>query len=209
MKRFLVCALCVLCSLSVLVGCSRANKFGEAEGGRFVDKKTDIRYGFAPACYEPIAIDTSEVYGKHENFELYKIVGADPEKWLCESAGTVFYAEGVHLPALNEMNISKTELLIDTSRTAEVSEEISRAFIDAYCGGESIDRPQPSESEIEHSVMLRFSDTSIGLYYSLSYLELKEDYTVDGVSLGRCFVFNRFEGRCVAVSDLLAEYFNV
>ncbi len=204
MKKYIFSALCVvLCVLTV--GCS-SDSF-EISDGRFVNKKTDIAYTDAPACYEPIEMSTKK-YGEIDSVILYEIVGADPEKWLCESTGTVFYAEGVQLPALSEMNISKSELLLDTSNGKELSADTSGAVIDAYTEGENISRPMPLSEEIVHTVSLRFSDSSLGICYLLSYMELSEDYTVGESNYGRYFVFNRFENRCVAVSDLLGSYFD-
>ncbi len=202
MKKYIISAACVLLCL-MLVGCS-SNTF-KVSDGKFVDKKTDIAYKDAPACYEPIEIGTKK-HGELDSLVLYEIVGADPARWLCESTGTVFYADGVHLPALSEMNISKSELLINTTDTKELSADISSAVIKAYTDGESIARPMPSAEELAHSVMLKFYDSSIGICYLLSYMELKEDYTVGDTNYGRYFVFNRFEGRCVAVPNLLGEY---
>ncbi len=202
MKKYIISAFCILLCV-MLVGCS-SNTF-ELTDGKFVDKKTDIAYTDAPACYEPIEIGTKK-YGELDSLVLYEIVGADPAKWLCESTGTVFYADGVHLPTLSEMNISKSELLIDSANTIELSADISSAVIRAYSDGESIERPMPSGEELVHSVMLKFSDNSIGICYLLSYMELKEDYAVGDTNYGKYFVFNRFEGRCVAVSNLLGEY---
>ncbi len=203
MKRYITSALCVLTCALLLCGCS-GNSF-ELSDDKLVNKKTDIAYHYAPACYEPISRGMEKL-GEYNSLVLYEIVGADPEKWLCEEMGAVLYADGVSLPTLAEMNISSAEVLIDTVDKKTLSSETTAALISAYVSAEGTSRPSVSEKSIAHSVMLRFSDESIGICYMLSYLELKEDYTQGDTNYGKYFVFNRAENRCVAVPDLLNEY---
>lgn len=202
-----VAAVCVLCL--ALSGCSKGNKFTEGSDGKYVDNKTKITYLSAPACYEPINMGDS-VYGELGITELYAIEGADPQKWLCETSGSVLYAEGVKLPSLAEMNISYANIVdndnaVVTVRDGSVIGEIVRV----YTEGERIRRPMVLESAYSANVRIKFADETIGIYYILAYVELKEDYTVlndDGTetNYGKKFIFNRFDGTCVAAGDVLS-----
>ncbi len=202
--------LVVSCALSLLASCTKGNKFDMNDDGNFVDKKTNIVYTAAPACYEPIAMG-EEVYGtlKGENADvlMYEIVGAASDKMLCESTGTVFYAEGFTLPTLNKMNISACEIEIGIDSFRDVFSEDTETLIRTYTEGESFERPMASASLIVQSVRVRFEDSDLGLYYYLSYMELSEDYVFDGVNYGKYFLFNRFENRCVSADGLLDGYF--
>ncbi len=202
MKKYIFPVLCVILA-AILIGCS-TNDF-EVSGDKLVDKKTNIPYTFAPDCYVPIEMST-KVYGVIDKVTLYEIVGANPEHWLSESTGTVLYSGDVQLPTIGEMNISRTELLIDTSSSVELDAELSSTLIAAYIGNENISRPMPPSDGIVHVVSIRFSDSSIGIAYLLTYMELTEDYIVADSNYGRYFLFNRFEERCVAVGNLLGEY---
>lgn len=193
--------------------CSNENKFKVNDDGQYVDKKTDIAYIDAPACYEPIAMG-EELYGKMESAQIYEIVGADPEKWLCESMGTVFYAADVKLPTLDGMDISYVSVNKNDVEVVKLSDEDTvSAIVSTYANGEAIRKPSYTESMLDISWHLKFADESIGIYYVLNYIELTEDYIVtddSGVQInyGRKFIFNRFENKCVAAGDALASCVN-
>ncbi len=201
-KKLLRGALCLLLACTALSACSRANKFKYHEDGRYEDKKTGIIYSYAPLCYSPIAISEKK-FGDMDKIELYQIEGTTSDKFLCDLSGTVFCAEGVTLPTLDKMTISETKILINSKNELSVSDEDTAALVAAYTSGESFDRPM---SGVSMSVSIRFADHSLGLYYTITYMELSEDYILDGENLGRRFLFDRFEGRCVCVDALIDDY---
>ena len=193
----LIALLSIICAVTLLfTACSNAKKFKVNDDGQYVDKKNNIAYVDAPACSEPIAMG-EELYGKMESAKIYEIVGADPEKWLCESMGTVFYAADVKLPDLDEMDISYIRVNADDiERTRIFDEDTVSALVSAYVYGEAMRKPSYTESMLEISWHLKFADESIGIYYVLNYIELTEDYIVtddSGVQInyGRKFIFNR------------------
>ena len=212
MKRYgyllsAVAAVCVLCI--ALSGCAKGNKFTEGNDGRYIDNKTKIAYLSAPACYEPIKMGDA-VYGELGITELYAIDGANPEQWLCETSGSVLYAESVKLPTLKEMNISYANIVDnDNSVIAVRDESVIREIVRVYTEGERIRRPMVLESAYAANVRIKFADETIGIYYILAYVELKEDHTVlndDGTETndGKKFIFNRFDGTCVAAGEVLS-----
>lgn len=215
MRKFIfkkITPLAVVCAVMLAsAGCSSENKFGVNAEGQYVDKKTDIAYIDAPACYEPIEIG-DELYGKIGSAEIYEIVGAAPEKWLCESTGTVFYASDAVLPTLDEMELSYAAVTVDATELFKITDgDMISALVSSYCEGEAIRKPNYTDTMLNINWRLKFADTSVGIYYVLNYIELNEDYIVTGdggeqINYGRKFIFNRFEDKCVAVGDVLSEY---
>ncbi len=196
-KKTFTCALCLLLATLTLAGCSKGNKFDRSDNGGYVDKKTGIVYIDAPGCYEPIAM-SDELYGVIGEAELYRIEGADPEKWLCEKiAGAVFYAEDVELPALDELDVSHAEIMLEDVALTKLSDKAIDDVIKAYTEGERISRPMVREEQIEINWRIRFADEDLGLYYQLAFMEL-----TDGTKI----IFNRFEGVCVEAGDILDSY---
>ena len=206
----IVCAACIL--LTLLCSCSKGNKF-EADGAVYKDKKTDVSYEAAPACYEPISVG-SEVYGESENVSFYEIEGQNPLNWICEEGGTVFYADGVELPSLDEMEISYINICVETNTTVtrtkvQSAEDISD-IVSAYVSADSI-YYRGNTPALTYKI--RFADSSNGVFYSVVFVRYAEDYTVketDGTekNYGKDFLYNRFEDRFVQAPDALVKYIN-
>lgn len=212
-NRYITAVVAVLLTGALLLcGCSKGNKF-EMSDGKYVDKNSGITYNAAPACYEPIAVG-EELYGTLKKAELYKIEGADPEKWLCEVNGTVFYADDVTLPTLGKMNISYAEVVLeDTVLVTITDSEVIASIVAAYEEGNAVSRPYVASAEdYEINWRIRMADETLGIYYILSYVEINEDHIVEGdsgeeINLGRKFIFNRFEdNRCVVAGDVMDKY---
>ena len=208
MKRTFGLISLLLVLLLALTSCAGGNKF-EADGLGFVDKKTDVNYNFAPLCYEPMALE-EKIYGTDGDLEFYKIVGQDPLKWLGEADGGVFYAEGITLPTLDKMTVSRVELCTDGNQTfvrdritdsVDISELIAE-----YMAGESIYYPNNSPSL---SYKLRFADDTIGVYYCVDFVRYAEDYvvTVSGeeINYGTDFLYNRSEKKFIVAPETLSE----
>lgn len=197
-KRFYCLSLvALLCALTLLLG-SCSERF-VSEGPDYRDRETKVTYEYAPFCYE--AIETSkDVYAESENDIFYEIVGQDPLKWLCESSGTVFYAKGISLPSLDKMNISYIDICAEGSSVAvrskiTDSEHIS-AIVSSYISADSLEY---SGDVASVSYKIRFADTSLGLYYSVSFL---------GYADGSAYIYNRSEERMVKAPAELINYIN-
>lgn len=193
-----------------LTSCSDKKNDFSFDSGIYTDVRSDAKYYSAPGCYEPIATDP-EVYGVINETKFHKIVGLDPEKWLCEPLGNVFYATDVTLPTLDKMDIARTEIVLEDEVLYTVTPDEAQALIDAYAQGERLTRPVWTAESFDVNWRVRFVDETLGLYYVVAYLEFKEDYIEkrdDGTEInhGKRFLYNRFEGVFVAVDGVLEEY---
>lgn len=210
--RKLVVALSVLLVFTtVLAGCSKRGKFESGDNGIYRDKKTSVSYKDAPACYEAYE-RSDELYGSGKGVSFYTIVGLDPLEWLCEESGTVFYSENTKLPTLSEMDISSVGIYWETSeilKLADVTDENMIAGLKgSYVSGISLTY-LPDTPTINWKI--KFCDTSLGLCYTVTYLEYAEDYIVTGedgeqINCGRKFFRNRYEGKFVPAGDWLDSY---
>lgn len=200
--RALALMLCCVMLVGGMTSCRLHKVAFDAEGNQYVDGRTDIRYTDAPGCYEPVAIGKEYAkiyYNRKASVTLHEVGGMDPAQWLCEEGKTVFYAEGVKLPTLNEMAPEKVHLCIEEAATMVLStitdaEDIA-ALIDVWQNGEEV-----TYTGLEPNVNLRVkfeSQTYPGLYYSLIYLEYGD---------GSKVLYDRYAARCVNVGDVLLEY---
>lgn len=219
-KRYISALALVLCICALACACTKKYDFS-MDGGAYVDHRLNISYTAAPSCYEPIKMDT-EIYGEMDKVKFFRIIGADPEKWLCEELGNVFYADGVKLPTLGEMTLTYVDLfdseqldadLLDDEEPLErvTDADVIGTIVDAYCNGENVSRPVWTQSSFDVNWRIKLADESIGIYYVLTYVELKENYVEianDGTQIdhGKKFLYNRFESRLVPVDGILDEY---
>ena len=184
-KNIILRTLALVACLSLLVLPSCSKKLTRQEdGGAFYDKKEDVKYYLASLAYEPIAIG-DEMYAKAGKTEFYQIIGKDPTQWLCQTYGGVYYAEGVTLPELDEMEIDHIRVMDDTSLVSFVKDgEVIDDIISAYFGGETVDYYNVTP---KINWTLKFADEELGLYYVISYIEYDEDYieVIDGVEMNR------------------------
>lgn len=210
---YIFSAIVVILAVALLfTACSKGNRF-EMSGGKYVDKTSGITYYAAPACYEPIEI-SDELYGTLEKVELYRMGAADPEKWLCEANGSVFYSSDMELPSLGGLDISYAEIVLEDTVLVKITDmSVINAVVTAYEDSEDVGRPYVATAEdYEINWRIRIADETRGIYYILSYVEIGESYVVEdenGVErdLGKKFIFNRFENnRCVVAGDILDEY---
>ena len=197
-------AIALLCVVSTLLcSCSKGNKF-VSDGADFVDKKTDVSYLYAPACYEPIERG-EDIYGKTKTVTFYEIKGQDPLKLLCEENGTVFYAEGTSLPTLDKMNISYMEICSESSsltvnKKVESTADIS-TIVESYVMGENLYYGAVVPTQ---TYKIRFADTSLGIYYSFVFVR----YADEIAGKGHDFIYNRYEGKFTPAPEILVEYIN-
>lgn len=213
--RYIAAVALVLCVCALLAACSNKGNSFKMQDGMYVDTKTNVSYYDAPACYEPIEIGT-ELYGTLGEAKLYKMPGADPKQWLCDASGTVFYAEGVVLPAVDGLNTSTMTLVYEKDSKEFAAAAVTDGAVislvaKTYTEGQSIEKPYWTASMYDVNWRIRFIDETRGICYVLAYFELTEDYigTDDSgaeVNYGRKFIYNRFEDKMVAAGDVLDVY---
>lgn len=194
-RLFGIIALLLVCSL-LLSSCSK--KF-VSDGADYKDKKTNVTYAYAPFCYEAIAISDEE-YAKTGNSVFYAIEGQDPLKWLCESSGTVFYSKSLTLPTLDKMNISYIDICAETASVTVKSTITDGGDIAAIISSYVSEAPLTYFGDVaSSSYKIRFADTSLGLYYSVSFFAYSD---------GSAYLFNRSENRFVKAPAELLNYIN-
>ncbi len=218
-KRILA-ALAALALLACLSACQGAKINYNQDNGSYTDKKGNT-YLRAPSCYEPVSYDSEKPYGTLTagigTFDLYTITGTEPGEWLSTADQDVMYLESVKLPTLQEFGTNCVYICREGERihafaTLQTQAEID-AVVKAYLEGESI--PYPARVA-EQSLRLRFASSEYPhLYYRLAYLEYSSDVIVystdaDGneieTNYGKYFIYNRDEGRCVPVGDVVHKY---
>lgn len=207
----LVCSLCA---------CGGTKIQYNGDDGSYTDKKGNT-YLHAPAAYEPVSYQSDKAVAKLTagigEFDLYQIAGAGEGEWLTTADGDVLYLDSVQLPTLAEFSTDRVYVCQEGERihafaTITKAEEIN-TLLEVYLNGESI--PYPSRVAKE-SLRLRFASNEYPfLYYRLTYLEYSSDvivYTTDAngneteVNYGKYFIYNRDDGRCVPVGDILHIY---
>ena len=206
MKKNLIRTAALLMSVLMLtasLSSCRLHKVSfDAQNNRYIDTRTSISYTDAPGCYEPVAIGKEYAkisYGRKATVTLHEVGNMDPAQWLCEEGKTVFYAEGVILPTLNEMAPEKVHLCIEEAITMVLTTVTDAAdiaaLIDAWQNGEEV-----TYTGLEPTVNLRVkfeSEKYPGIYYSLIYQEYSD---------GSKVLYDRYAARCVNVGDVLIEY---
>lgn len=206
-----VSVLLLVCTVGALLcSCGKGNKF-LYQGEVFKDKKTDVVYRYALACYEPISTE-EEVYGSTDTTSFYALSGKDPLKWLCEESGTIFYAEDVTLPYIDEMDISYADICAETTSTITRQKIVDGGDLEAIINGYvEADGIYYLGKTPESTFKIRFADTSLGIYYSLTFIRYADDYTVYGedsseTNYGKDFLYNRFEDKFVPAPAELVKY---
>ena len=217
-KQIALAAVTLALALS-LCACGTKITYNQ-DNGSYTDKKGN-EYLRAPSAYEPVSYESEKAMGKMVagigEFELFQIANANEGEWLTTADGDVLYLESVKLPTLAEFGTDRVYICregekIHAFATVTKTNEID-ALIDAYVNGESI--PYPSRVA-EQSLRLRFASEEYPfLFYRLAYLEYSSDvivYTTDAdgneieTNYGKYFIYNRDEGRCVPVGDVVHAY---
>ena len=213
----LAIAALVLC----LCSCGGVKIEYDQDNGSYTAKNGKV-YFRAPSSYEPVAYDSEKAYGSLTvgigEFELFTMTNAPVEgDWLTTAERDVLYAEGASLPALQDFGTDRVLICregekIHAIHTITDSAEIE-ALIGLYLEGESIAYPTRVAKE---SLRLRFaSKENPHLYYRLTYLEYSSDVIVYGTdengaetetNYGKYFLYDRDEGRCVPVGDVIHKY---
>lgn len=172
----------------------------EAEGDRYIDRSTGIYYLAAPINYEPVSY-TRKPYGKLTGNYVYPITGKSTSEWLAEDyygIFSVYYAENITLPSLNEFHPDRIQVCSDNSsavvRLADIKDEddvdsIIRCILNAP------EAPQPTSSEAVYTLRISSSRYS-WIYYNVTYI----------VSDSGRYYYDRGTGRCVEADGIVAEY---
>ena len=216
--RYIALALaCVM--LLCLCACGAKIEYNQ-EDGSYKDKRGN-EYLRAPSCYEPVSYLSEEPWGTMVagigEFDLFAVANAEEGDWLTTADGDVLYKKGVTLPTLQEFSadqilICREGEIIHAFARVETQAEINE-IVSTYLESESV--PYPGRMA-EQSLRLRMTSEEYPfLYYRLTYLEYSSDvivYSTDEngqeieTNYGKYFIYNRDDGRCVPVGDVLHKY---
>ena len=181
------------------------------------DTKTGATYRILPASYEPIA--RGEEYGELDmngvDYILHRVAGLEATEWLCSVYGDVYCAEELDPATFDAWNINAlhvctntnlvTDALLikpDAAHPRELCDELFALLQDTYKSGTPV--YYPSYATAEEVYTLRFeSEDAPGLYFSIKLIKYTEDIYEGETNLGRTFLYDRYAGRCVAVSDII------
>lgn len=187
MKQIVRLALCLLLvGAALLTSCSRVPTM-KYEDGAFTHPRTHVTYLQAPAYYEAVARGTESVAkidgDKLDDLLLYPITGMEQSQWLCGEDYSVFYAEGVSLPALWEMQATSLLICQTDEKTTALSEITSlqtiEELVEIYRNGVCFDYTELDSAENMVRYDLKFvSSAYTGLQYDLTYWSLEEDALV-------------------------------
>ncbi len=192
-----VCALLLLSllALSALASCGeRRIRFRD---GWYVDSEAGIRYQVASVSYEPMA--AGEEYAACEDYMLYTVGEADPSQWLAEwfdGIGALYYAEGVHLPTLEEFKADCLYLGNAGDRFTAIAHTNHGGLIKAVVAAFSDCEKTILPPEYEAAYQLKFTSASYDWFcYSVMYI----------VADGRNILYDRGTGVTVDCGDLLKD----
>ena len=162
-----------------------------------MDSEAGIRYQVASVSYEPMA--AGEEYAACEDYMLYTVGEADPSQWLAEwfdGIGAVYYAEGVHLPSLEEFKADCLYLGNAGDLFTAIAHTNNGGLIKRVVSAFSDCEKTVLPPEYETAYQLKFTSTSYDwLCYSVMYI----------IADGRNILYDRGTGVTVDVGDLLKD----
>ena len=210
-SRWIASVAVVVVSALWLCACTGPTLVDRSEG--CVDNQSGVTYVHASACYEPVALGDkhgSLQVGDKITYALHEIKGMDPLKWLATKEGDVLYAKDMALPTLTQMKPVAIRVCMDASTVVEACRlddvAVVQSVAEQYENGVSVTRPTET-APVRYTV--RFcSETYAGLYYTLTYLEYVSAVEENGVNYGHYFLYDRMQGRFVAVDDTIHRLIN-
>lgn len=186
MKSILRSLSLLMCCVLLFSACSNLNTF-KFEDEQYKDTKNNITYLQAPLYYEAVKlIDGGVARVKRsvgEDLVLYAVEGADRKEMLANDQYELYYAEGVTLPKVWDMNVSEiyicqTKLISAQIASVNKAEDVA-ALIELYKNGTSFSKTKVSMEQAKGHYYLKFvSKDYPSIYYCLEYLEFEEEVLV-------------------------------
>lgn len=199
--RKIVLFLAVLFCLSTLISCGESLPSFKSKNGKYTVGKNV--YVPSPLMYEPTSVGEAYAYYKKSDLTLYQIGEFDPALWLTEEyvsgLTTVFHAESITLPTLEELDAEKITVCQSEEITLGLFEikdkELIYTLSDLYENGERVTLPV-TYPDTEYDLKF-YSENWPQIYINISCQKYGEDlYLYDA------------DSHCgIAVGDLLSEYF--
>lgn len=188
-RKFFPLLLLLLCAAALLAACKSGGLPSMTYHGElYKNPATGVSYRRAPVTYaaETIREDRGVAELKRSGMEsltLYEIDGEAPERFLAGSDFSLFYADGLTLPALWEMNVSRIQISQTVLATVQLQSVSDAAVIDAvisaYRDGESFPKSEIDLDLVPERFDLNFSSSAYpGLCYCLTYWQFEEEVCV-------------------------------
>ena len=200
MRKIALFLALILCA-GVLMSCGESLPSFKNKNGKYTVGK-DV-YVPSPLIYEPTYVGEAYAYYKRGNLTLYRIGEFDPALWLTEEyvsgLTTVFHAESITLPTINELDAEKIIVCQSEEITVGLFEikdrELIRTLTDLYENGEQISLPV-TYPDTEYELKF-YSANWPQIYMNISCHKYGEDL----------YLYDADTRRGVAVGDLLDGYF--
>ncbi len=206
MKKTKILALFAL--LSVLL-CSASCRLGiktlsyDKQAYIYTEKSSGVSYLTAPLCYEAVSIAGEYAVWDSGRADVvfYGIGDKEPLEWLTVEDKTVFYADSLTLPSLDDMQVSEAIVCAEGEYTVAIAKITEGAELEnlksLWLRGDACDCPL---KQTENKYRLKFASEKYDwLYYSLSYIE-------DGE--GGYYLYDRYADRCVSIGEAVNKYIN-
>ena len=190
MKRSFVCLLTLMLAISLAFSSCSSVTVMESENGMYVNPDTGVSYHAAPANYESKAVNKAELVAclgsaDMEEAYLYAIDGASSMQFLTTIYNDVFYADGITLPTLREMNATRvlfTQTKVLTASLVQIEEaDILSQLVAAYEGKGFDSELMIFEDDCIRKLdfRLKFESTAYpSLYYTLDYYSYSKEITL-------------------------------
>lgn len=188
MKKSIALLALLMASVLLFASCSNVSVL-EYKNGAYVNNDTGIAYRHAPANYESQNVNKSKLVAQsgkddlEENY-LYGIEGADTSKYLTTIHNDLFYADGITLPTLAQMNPNQvlfTRTKVLTASLVQINEPDVIANVVAAYGGTGIDEDLIiyEDDTLKYNFRLKFvSDAYPTFYYTLDFFGYHKELTV-------------------------------
>ena len=181
----------LLCTVLLLSACNKPTALEmDVKNDSFTTTKTGVTYLRAPDCYEAISVlkdhKAARVqYKGMDDLVLYEIENASPEQMIATKEGELFYAKGLALPTVWEMQTERVyvgqvggslDFAVAMIEKAEDIEALTQIYRDAI--------PFPEKEMLDDTLLrtrydLRFySQHHPAFYYCITYWQFSEDVLV-------------------------------
>lgn len=190
MKKSFVCLLTLLlAAVMTLSSCSSVTVM-ESKDGMYVNPDTGVSYHAASANYESKTIDKSEPIASLgsadlEEGYLYAIDGISTKQFLTTLYNDVFYADGITMPTLREMNTNRvlfTQTKVLTASLVQLEEaDVLSSLVSAYEGKGFDSELMIFEDGCVRNLEFRLKFESAAypsLYYTLDYHSYSKEITL-------------------------------
>ena len=190
MRKSIVCLITLLLVASVMLSACSSVTVMESKNGMYVNPDTGISYHPASANYESKTVNKSELVAclanedMEENY-LYAIDGVNTNRYLTTIYNDIFYADGIALPTLREMDAKRvlfTQTKVLTASLVQLEDTaVLSALTNAYEGMSFDSDLMIYEDGCVRNLEFRLkfeSEYYPSLYYTLDYHSYSREITI-------------------------------